>query len=215
MASYNQNSPPGMLSIAEAAEQDRWIPDYFGAEGEMIEFIQEPQISIEENVPQFMNYSDLSDVEKASGRYKVPEEELERLSEIVAAGKAFWDAAKQGAIDFLGGSDGMLSSSIKQLASEISNDSGRRKPVEIKNLRGQKPGWKIAEGSNFWSVDETDPYWQTQEGYNEGVNLYGMKPSFIRAKDVATLVYNPTTGEYDSTKKEEFVNLQPTKRMSL
>jgi len=213
MASYNQNSPPGMLSIAEAAEQDRWIPEYNGTE--MIEFIQEPQISIEENVPQFMNYSDLSDVEKASGRYKVPEEELERLSEIVAAGKAFWDAAKQGAIDFLGGSDGMLSSSIKQLASEISNDSGRRKPVEIKNLRGEKPGWKIAEGSNFWSVDETDPYWKTQEGYNEGVDLYGMKPSFIKAKDVATLVYNPTTGEYDSIKKEEFVNLQPTKRMSL
>ena len=204
----------GMLSIDEAIEQDRWRPDYFGAEGETIEFIQEPQVSIEENSPQFMNYSDLSDVEKASGRYKVPEEELERLSEIVAAGKAFWDAAKQGAIDFLGG-DGMLSGTIQQLASEISNDSGRRKPVEIKNLRGQKPGWKIAEGSNFWSVDETDPYWQTQEGYNEGVDLYGMKPSFIKAKDVATLVYNPTTGEYDSTKKEEFVNLQPTKRMSL
>ena len=142
------------------------------------------------------------------------DEELTRLSEIVAAGKAFWDAAKQGAIDFLGG-DGMLSGTIKQLASEISNDSGRRKPVEIKNLRGQKPGWKIAEGSNFWSVDETDPYWKTQEGYNEGVDLYGMKPSFIKAKDVATLVYNPTTGEYDSTKKEEFVNLQPTKRISL
>ncbi len=143
------------------------------------------------------------------------EAELKRLSEIVAAGDAFWNALKQGAIDFLSGNDGMLSSSIKQLASEISNDSGRRKPVEIKNLRGQKPGWKIAEGSNFWSVDETDPYWQTQEGYNEGVDLYGMKPSFIKAKDVATLVYNPTTGQYDSTKKEEFVNLQPTKRMSL
>jgi len=27
-----------------------------------------------------------------------------------------------------------------------------------------RPGWKIAEGSNFWSVDEDDPYWQTEEG---------------------------------------------------
>jgi hypothetical protein len=27
-----------------------------------------------------------------------------------------------------------------------------------------RPGWKIAEGSNFWSVDENDPYWQTKEG---------------------------------------------------
>ena len=58
-------STQGMLSIAEAIEQDRWIQDYFGAEGEMIEFIQEPQISIEDNVPQFMTYSDLSDAEKS------------------------------------------------------------------------------------------------------------------------------------------------------
>ena len=27
-----------------------------------------------------------------------------------------------------------------------------------------RPGWKIAEGSNFWSIDEDDPYWQTEEG---------------------------------------------------
>jgi len=27
-----------------------------------------------------------------------------------------------------------------------------------------RPGWKIAEGSNFWTMDETDPYWQTEEG---------------------------------------------------
>ena len=27
-----------------------------------------------------------------------------------------------------------------------------------------RPGWKIAEGSNFWSVDEDDPYWETEEG---------------------------------------------------
>ena len=27
-----------------------------------------------------------------------------------------------------------------------------------------RPGWKIAEGSNFWTIDEDDPYWQTEEG---------------------------------------------------
>jgi hypothetical protein len=27
-----------------------------------------------------------------------------------------------------------------------------------------RPGWKIAEGSNFWSIDAADPYWQTDEG---------------------------------------------------
>jgi len=30
-----------------------------------------------------------------------------------------------------------------------------------------RPGWKIAEGSNFWSVDEDDPYWETEEGSKE------------------------------------------------
>ena len=27
-----------------------------------------------------------------------------------------------------------------------------------------RPGWKIAEGSNFWTIDESDPYWQTEVG---------------------------------------------------
>ena len=27
-----------------------------------------------------------------------------------------------------------------------------------------RPGWKIAEGSNFWTMDDSDPYWQTEEG---------------------------------------------------
>ena len=95
------------------------------------------------------------------------------------------------------------------------DSGGRKKPAKIENLRGKKAGWKIVEGSNFWSVDEKDPYWKTQEGYDEGVALYGMKPSFLKAKDVATLIYNPKTGEYDSTKKEEFVDLKPAKRISL
>ena len=30
--------------------------------------------------------------------------------------------------------------------------------------KDDRPGWKIQEGSNFWSVDATDPYWQTEEG---------------------------------------------------
>jgi hypothetical protein len=32
---------------------------------------------------------------------------------------------------------------------------------------GSRPGWKIAEGSNFWTIDEDDPYWQTEEGNNK------------------------------------------------
>ena len=35
------------------------------------------------------------------------------------------------------------------------------------NPDGYKPGWKIQEGSNFWSVDLNSPYWKTEEGSKE------------------------------------------------
>jgi len=129
-------------------------------------------------------------------------EELDRLSEIVAAGKAFWQAALQGAIDLFSGDGGMLSDKESE-----PKDEGRRKAVKIENLRGEKPGWKISEGSNFWSVDEKDPYWKTQEGYEEALDLYGTKPSSLKEQDIATLVYNPSTGEYEEVEQEEFVDL--------
>ena len=165
-------STQGMLSIAEAIEQDRWIQEYNGTK--MIEFIQEPQVSIEENVPQFMNWSDLSEEEKASGRYKMPEEELERLSEIVAAGKEYWAAVMAGAVEMMSG-DGMLSDPDKQpddklialaqqqaetnkaqadanlalanaqTSKDVAKDlegEGRKKPVKIENLRGKNQGGK-------------------------------------------------------------------------
>jgi len=92
------------------------------------------------------------------------------------------------------------------------DSGGRRKPVKMENLRGEKAGWKMVEGSNFWSVDEKDPYWQTKEGYKEAMDLYGTKPSYVKEP---SLEYNPKTGEYDPIEKEEFVDLKPTKRISL
>ena len=35
------------------------------------------------------------------------------------------------------------------------------------NPDGYKSGWKIQEGSNFWSVDLDSPYWKTKEGSKE------------------------------------------------
>ena len=103
-----------------------------------------------------------------------------------------------------------------RIADELEeDDEGRRKATEIENLRGEKPGWEMAEDSNFWSVNEKDPYWKTQEGYEEAVNLYGDKPSWLKAQDVGTLVYNPSTGEYEEVEQEEFVDLKPKKRPSL
>ena len=92
------------------------------------------------------------------------------------------------------------------------DDDGRRKATEIENLRGEKPGWSMADDANFWSVNEKDPYWKTEEGYDEAVDLYGDKPSWLKAQDVGTLVYNPSTGEYEEVEQEEFVDLSPKKR---
>jgi hypothetical protein len=100
----------------------------------------------------------------------------------------------------------------KDVANDLDKDSGRRKPVKMENLRGEKPGFVMADGTNWWSVDEKDDYWQTKEGHKEAMNLYGQKPSWVKE---STLEYNPKTGKYDSIKKEEFVEIKPKKRISL
>ena len=140
-------------------------------------------------------------VEQAMHDQALQEAELKKASEIAAAGKAYWDAVMQGAIEFLSG--GMMSTP---------KDEGRRKPVKMENLRGEKPGWKMAEGTNWWSVNEKDPYWQTKEGHKEAMNLYGTKPGWVKEP---SLEYNPKTGEYDPIEKEEFVEIKPKKRISL
>ena len=106
----------------------------------------------------------------------------------------------------------------KNVAKDLEKESvkkdtgGRRKPAKIENLRGEKAGWKMVDGSNFWSVDEKDPYWQTKEGYKEAVDLYGTKPAWVKEP---SLEYNPKTSEYDPIAKEEFAEIKPTKRISL
>jgi len=60
-------------------------------------------------------------------------------------------------------------------------------PSEIvKTEEPSRPGWMLprdTEGNingNYWSVNTEDPYWQTQEGYDEAMNLYGSKPGWIQ-----------------------------------
>jgi hypothetical protein len=67
----------------------------------------------------------------------------------------------------------------------------------IKTQEPSRPGWMLprdAEGNingNYWSVNTEDPYWQTQEGYEEAMNLYGEKPAWVNKP----------------TEEEEFVDL--------
>ena len=103
--------------------------------------------------------------------------------------KAAW---LEGAKKFMGGS-GMLNSK--------KDIGGRNKPVKrVQNLKtSEKPGWTMAEGTNFWVVNETDPYWQTTEGYQEAMDLYGFKPGWIK----------------EPVEEKNVVSFQPTRRISL
>ena len=49
----------------------------------------------------------------------------------------------------------------------------------IEQPKSEKPGWIMAEGTNWWSVNEKDPYWQTKQGHDEAVALYGFKPGWV------------------------------------
>jgi hypothetical protein len=53
-----------------------------------------------------------------------------------------------------------------------------------------RPGWKIAEGSNFWSVDEDDPYWETEEGIKK-VEAAKKRGSWIEQEASAYAQENP------------------------
>ena len=64
----------------------------------------------------------------------------------------------------------------------------------------EKPGYMMAEGSNFWSVNTDDPYWDTEEGYQEAINLYGESPSW---------------SSRPMERENNFVSFEPSQRMSL
>lgn len=90
-------------------------------------------------------------------------------------GQQLKSAWLKGARKFMGGS-GMLNSKKEPKKRQFSGN-----PTEsIEQPKSEKPGWMMAEGTNFWSVNEKDPYWQTPEGYQEAMDLYGFKPGWIK-----------------------------------
>jgi hypothetical protein len=98
-------------------------------------------------------------------------------------------------------------SAQKEMGSNVEQDRAQS-DWKDEEVRGEKAGWTMAEGSNMWSVDEKDDYWKTQEGYDEAVALYGKKPAWVKEP---TLVWNSETQEYEEVEEEEFEDLsQPT-----
>lgn len=61
-------------------------------------------------------------------------------------------------------------------------------------------GFKADEGGNM-SVDEKDDFWQTQEGYNKAMEMYGQKPAFVPAEP--TMIWNPEEQKYEKIKEED------------
>jgi len=114
---------------------------------------------------------------------------------------------------------GTEQTNITSKKEEFSKDVAKDLSDEGRGLKGYKPpvgkikdGWKKIEGSNALTVDEKHNHWKTQKGYDEAMKMYGTKPAWVKQP---SLVYNPKTKEYDPIKKEEYVDLKPTKRISL
>ncbi len=90
-------------------------------------------------------------------------------------------------------SNGMLNSKRELRPEEKQNQN-----IEVASP--EKPGWMMAEGTNFWSVNTDDPYWDTEEGYQEALDLYGTSPAW---------------SSRPMEQENQFVSFEPSQRMSL
>ena len=104
-----------------------------------------------------------------------------------------------------------------EMEEEYSTDVTKDLDNEGRGLKGYKPpgepekrGYKQDDGGNY-SVDSTDDYWKTKEGYDAAMDLYGTKPAWVKEP---SLIYNPKTKKYDPIEKEEFVDLRPKQDLS-
>ena len=131
----------------------------------------------------------VGELEAKSMPVRMTDAEVHEAADIAEQLKAAW---LKGAKDFMGGS-GMLNSKPELRPEEKQNQN-------IKAAPSEKPGWMMAEGTNFWTVNTDDAYWDTEEGYQEALALYGTSPA-----------WSSRPVEKDNT----FVDLKPTRRISL
>ena len=71
---------------------------------------------------------------------------------------------------------------MKLLDEEIAESKAQTSASAAEMLKkiDPKPGWHKNEGANWWNVDSESPYWQTEEGYQEAIKLWGKKPGWIK-----------------------------------
>jgi hypothetical protein len=88
---------------------------------------------------------------------------------------------------------------------DLELDGGRAAAEEIEPSE-RTMGFKADEGGNM-SVDETDDFWKTEEGYGKAMEMYGSKPAWVKEP---TMQWNPTEQMYEKIPeedKDEFVDL--------
>jgi len=119
------------------------------------------------------------------------DEQVHKAADIAEQLKAAW---LKGAKEFMGGSGMLNSKAMPQLRPE------QKENQTIEVAFSEKPGWMMAEGTNFWSVNTDDPYWDTEEGYQEALALYGESPA-----------WSTRPVEQDNN----FATFEPTRRINL
>ena len=102
---------------------------------------------------------------------RMRDEEVHEAANIAEQIKAAW---LKGASEFMGG-NGMLNSNSISMP-ELRPEQKENQSIEV--APSEKPGWMMADGTNFWSVNTDDPYWDTEEGYQEALALYGESPAW-------------------------------------
>ena len=102
---------------------------------------------------------------------RMRDEEVHEAANIAEQIKAAW---LKGASEFMGG-NGMLNSNSISMP-ELRPEQKENQSIEV--APSEKPGWMMADGTNFWSVNTDDPYWDTEEGYQEALALYGKSPAW-------------------------------------
>ena len=101
--------------------------------------------------------------------FRMRDEEVFAAADIAEQLKAAW---LKGAREFMGGNGMLNAKSMPELRPE------QKENQTINVAPSEKPGWMMAEGTNFWSVNTDDPYWDTEEGYQEALALYGESPAW-------------------------------------